>query len=80
MHKPKVARKARLNIVAMHDPNQVKKFSALMQSTSASPDMSVGISLKSKKIYTRMHWSPSEKIHIPTKTGLKKTSLYCLLY
>ena len=40
MHKSKEARKARFDIVAMHDPDRVKKFSTLMQSISASPDTS----------------------------------------
>ena len=40
VHKSKKARKARLDIVAIHDPDQIKKLSAFIQSTSSSPDKS----------------------------------------
>ena len=39
MHKSKETRKVRLDIVAMHGPDRVKKFSAFMQSISSCPDI-----------------------------------------
>ena len=73
MHKSKEARKARLDIVAMHDPDRVKKNSALMQSISLTPlCMSLSLVLESEKVYTKIPWIPFGKRHIPTMTGLKK--------
>ena len=40
MHKSKETRKVLLDIVEMHDPDQVKKFSALMQSILSCPNIS----------------------------------------
>ena len=40
MHKYKETPKVRLDIVAMHDADRVKNFSALMQYISSSQDMS----------------------------------------
>ena len=62
MHKYKETRKALLDIVAMHDPDRVKKFSTFIQSIFIIPlHVPLNIDLESKKVYTRKPWSPSEK-------------------
>ena len=61
----KEARKLRLDTVAMRVPGRVEKFSALMQSTSASPDTSASASWSGirKSIYQKALESFGKKTH-----------------
>ena len=80
MHKSKdQTRKVRLDIVAMHDKDRVKKFSALMQSVSSSAGTSKSWSTIQESIYQNALESFENKKNVPTKIGLKKTSMCCFL-
>ena len=90
MHKSKITRKARLDIVAMHDTDRVKQLSAiyinnLYQHPNAIyiniPDMSASkywFKIQESKYQNTLKY-PSEKRLILIKTGLKKTLMCCFL-
>ena len=80
MYKSKETRKALLDIVAMHDPDRVKQLLALMQPILSCPGMSTSKSCsRIREVIYENRWSPTEKIHKPTKTDLKRTLMCCFI-
>ena len=65
MNKYKEARKAQLDIVAMHDPVPLREFLDLMQSITSFPDMSVSKSWSKiqKLVYQNSLESFGKKTH-----------------